>query len=67
MVMSNFINKQLKRIKMKTNEVMRLCVGGLFVSTEVVLLRKLGRNEVLGHINMSDNSSFTLKSNTKSA
>jgi hypothetical protein len=45
--MSNFINKQLKRKKMRTNEVMRL---GAFchkiTATEVVLFGKLGRNEV---------------------
>jgi hypothetical protein len=50
-VTSNFINKQLKRKKMKINEVMRLGLReSQSVSTEVVLLFKLGRNEGFGEL-----------------
>jgi hypothetical protein len=45
--MSNSNNKQLNGKKMCVNEVMRFDGWvGAFIATEVVLLRKLGKNEV---------------------
>jgi hypothetical protein len=42
----NFIIEQLTGKELKNNEVMRFGVWGNFGSTEVVLSRKLGGNEV---------------------
>jgi hypothetical protein len=39
------IEKYIAGIVKKSNEVMRLVCGGNIFATEVVLLRKLGRNE----------------------